>query len=143
MDLSDWFKGFEKGMARLSQEQRSAFFSECGKHCVNGGTLAVYRQLYDEAGGDMDAFFQKANGLPGVRGEVAEKGRVYNLSFLECTCILCKHGYISTPQLCECSRQSVVYSLQSLWNGRKFRVTLCHSILQGGRDCKLRIEVLQ
>ena len=102
--MSDWFKGFEKGMARLSQEQRSAFFSECGKHCVNGGTLAVYRQLYDEAGGDMDAFFQKANGLPGVRGEVAEKGRVY----------------ISTPQLCECSRQSVVYSLQSLWNGRKF-----------------------
>ena len=106
--MSDWFKGFEKGMTRLSQEQRSAFFSECGKHCVNGGTLAVDRQLYDEAGGDMDAFFQKANGLPGVRGEVVEKGRVYNLSFLECTCILCKHGYISTPQLCECSRQSVV-----------------------------------
>lgn len=76
MDLSDWFKGFEKGMARLSQEQRSAFFSECGKRCVNCGTLAVYRQLYDEAGGDMDAFFMKANGLPGVRGEVAEKGRV-------------------------------------------------------------------
>ena len=39
MKLSDWFKGFEKGIARLSPEQRSAFFSECGKNCVNGGTL--------------------------------------------------------------------------------------------------------
>ena len=27
MELSDWFKGFEKGIARLSPEQRSAFFS--------------------------------------------------------------------------------------------------------------------
>ena len=36
MKLSDWFKGFEKGIARLSPEQRSAFFSECGKNCVDG-----------------------------------------------------------------------------------------------------------
>ena len=27
MELSDWFKGFEKGIARLSSEQRAAFFS--------------------------------------------------------------------------------------------------------------------
>ena len=34
MELSDWFKGFEKGIARLSSEQREAFFSECGNNCV-------------------------------------------------------------------------------------------------------------
>ena len=51
MELSDWFKGFEKGIARLSPEQRSAFFSECGKNCVNGGTLSIYRKLYEDAGG--------------------------------------------------------------------------------------------
>lgn len=44
MALSDWFKGFEKGIARLSPEQRSAFFSECGKNCVDGGTLSIYRK---------------------------------------------------------------------------------------------------
>lgn len=38
MEISNWFKGFEKGIARLSPEERSAFFSECGKNCVNGGT---------------------------------------------------------------------------------------------------------
>ena len=142
MELSDWFKGFEKGIARLSPEQRSAFFSECGKNCVDDGTLSIYRKLYEDAGGDMDVFFQLANGLPGVKGEVVEKGRIYYLTFLECTCHLCKKGYVTTPMLCECSRQSVLYSLQSLWKGRDFQVKLCHSILQGEPDCKMRIEVI-
>ena len=142
MELSDWFKGFEKGIARLSPEQRSAFFSECGKNCVDGGTLSIYRKLYEDAGGDMDVFFQLANGLPGVKGEVVEKGKVYYLTFLECTCHLCKKGYVTTPMLCECSRQSVLYSLQSLWKGRDFQVKLCHSILQGEPDCKVRIKVI-
>ena len=142
MELSDWFKGFEKGIARLSPEQRSAFFSECGKNCVDGGTLSIYRKLYEDAGGNMDVFFQLANGLPGVKGEVVEKGKVYYLTFLECTCHLCKKGYVTTPMLCECSRQSVLYSLQSLWKGRDFQVKLCHSILQGEPNCKMRIEVV-
>ena len=142
MELSDWFKGFEKGIAHLSPEQRSAFFSECGKNCVDGGTLSIYRKLYEDAGGDMDIFFQLANGLPGVKGEVVEKGRIYYLTFLECTCHLCKKGYVTTPMLCECSRQSVLYSLQSLWKGRDFQVKLCHSILQGEPNCKMRIEVV-
>ena len=142
MGNSDWFKGFEKGIAKLTAEQREQFFSECGKNCVNGGTLSVYRKLYEDAKGDLDVFFQMANDLPGVKGEVVEKGRIYHLIFLACTCDLCKKGYITTPLLCECSRQSVIYSMQSLWKERNFNITLCHSILQGKMDCKIRIEVI-
>ena len=43
MDLSDWFKGFEKGIAKLTAEQREQFFSECGKHCVQCGALCTVR----------------------------------------------------------------------------------------------------
>lgn len=142
MEISDWFNGFEKGIARLSAEQRAVFFSECAKNCVNGGTLSFYRKLYEEAEGDMDVFFRMVNELPGVKGEVVEKGHVYHLFFLECTCYLCRKGYVTTPLLCECSRQSVIYSLQSLWKERKFDITLCHSILHGEQDCKIRIEVM-
>ncbi len=142
MGNSDWFKGFEKGIAKLTAEQREQFFSECGKNCVNGGTLSVYRKLYEDAKGDLDVLFQMANDLPGVKGEVVEKGRIYHLIFLACTCDLCKKGYITTPLLCECSRQSVIYSMQSLWEELKFNITLCHSILQGKRECKIRIEVI-
>ena len=62
-----WFKGFEKGIARLSSEQRAAFFSECSKNCVDGGVLSIYRKLYKDANGDMDVFFQMANELPGSK----------------------------------------------------------------------------
>ena len=33
MELSNWFKGFEKGIAKLTVEQREQFFSEC-KHSI-------------------------------------------------------------------------------------------------------------
>ena len=49
MEIENWFKGFEKGLERLSPEQRSAFLSECGRNCMNGGTLSVYQQLHDRA----------------------------------------------------------------------------------------------
>ncbi|MCM0721550.1 hypothetical protein NBH15_25185 [Parabacteroides sp. W1-Q-101] len=141
MEISNWFRGFEKGIARLSPEQRSAFFSECGKNCVNGGTLSIYKKLYETAKGDMDDFFLLANDLPGVKGEIVEKGHIYRLIFLECTCGLCRNGYVTTPLLCECSRQSVIYSLHSLWKDEKFIVTLCNSILRGATNCEMRIEV--
>ena len=109
---------------------------------MNNGLAHVYRKLYEDAKGDMDVFFQLANDLPGVKGEIVEKGRVYYLTFLECTCNLCNKGFVTTPLLCECSRQSVIYSMQSLWKERNFNITLCHSILQGKKDCKIRIEVI-
>ena len=132
MELSDWFKGFEKGIAKLTAEQREQFFSECGKHCVQCGTLQVYKELYEKANGDIE--------LPGVRCETIEKGSVYNLYFLECTCGLHKQGYVSTPLLCECSKQSILYVLHSLWKNRKFNVAICGSILRGNPECKMRIE---
>ena len=142
MELSDWFKGFEKGIARLSSEQREAFFSECGKNCVQSGTLQVYKTLYEDAHGDLDIFlFESQRICPGSKEcEIAEKGTVYHLYFTECTCSLHKQGYVSTPILCECSRQSILYVLHSLWKGKRFQVTLCNSILRGSDDCKIRIK---
>ena len=140
MELSNWFKGFEDGIAKLSEEQRETFFRECGRNCVQCGTLQVYKDLYEQAAGDLDRFFAIADEQPGVRCETVEKDAVYNLYFLECTCELHKRGYVSTPLLCECSRQSIIYVLQSLWKDRTFQVTICESILRGGRHCKMRIE---
>ena len=56
MELSYWFKGFEKGIAKLAAEQREQFFSECSKSCVNDGTLPIYRKLYEDANGRYGCF---------------------------------------------------------------------------------------
>ena len=140
MELSNWFKGFEDGIAKLSEEQRETFFRECGRNCVQCGTLQAYKDLFEQAAGDLDRFFAIADEQPGVRCETVEKDAVYNLYFLECTCELHKRGYVSTPLLCECSRQSIIYVLQSLWKDRTFQVTICESILRGSQHCKMRIE---
>ena len=142
MELSNWFKGFEDGIAKLSEEQRETFFRECGRNCVQCGTLQVYKDLFEQAAGDLDRFFAIADEQPGVRCETVEKDAVYNLYFLECTCELHKRGYVSTPLLCECSRQSILHVLYCLWPGKTFRATICESILRGSKHCKMRISVL-
>lgn len=58
MELSNWFKGFEKGITKLTARQREQFFSECGKNCVNGGTLSIYRKLKEDAMGIWMSFFR-------------------------------------------------------------------------------------
>lgn len=141
MELSDWFKGFEKGINCLNSEQLASFFSECGKNCVNCGTLQIYQKLYEKANGDLDTFFQEADKLPGVRSKIIEEGSVYHLYFMECTCMLHRQGYVSTPLLCECSKQSILYVLHSLWKDNTFQVTICESILRGGQHCKIQIEI--
>ena len=49
MKIADWFKGFENGLAQLSEEERARLFFECGKHCVEDGVFQVYEQLYEAA----------------------------------------------------------------------------------------------
>ena len=141
MNLSDWFKGFEKGISCLSSEQRTSFFSECGKNCVKCGTLQIYQELYEKANGDLNIFFEKADKIPGVRSEIIEKDSIYHLYFMECTCMLYQQGYVSTPLLCECSKQSILYILHSLWKDKKFSVSICESILRGAPYCKMQIEI--
>lgn len=140
MTLSDWFQGFEKGISCLNEEQRASFFSECGKNCVKCGTLQIYQELYEKANGDLDTFFSEADKLPGVKSEIIEKDSVYHLHFMECTCMLHRQGYVSTPLLCECSKQSILYVLHSLWKDKAFQVTICESILRGSQHCKMQIE---
>ena len=140
MEFSNWFKGFEKGISRLNPEQRTLFFSECGKNCVKCGTLQIYQELYKKAKGDLNTFFSEADKLPGVRSEIIEKDSTYHLYFMECTCMLHQQDYVSTPLLCECSRQSILYVLHSLWKDKTFRITICESILQGNQHYKMQIE---
>lgn len=140
--IKTWFEGFEKGLSQLSPPERENFFCECGKNCVQNGVLPVYEQLYIDCGGDLDIFFIRANEFDGVRGEIVECGKSYNLCFVDCACHLHKSGYVNTPLLCECSRQSVLYTMHTLWKDKKFEVTLCKTILRGNEECKLHIRVI-
>lgn len=104
------------------------------------GTLQIYQKLYEKANGDLNTFFEEADRLPGVRSEIIEEDSIYHLYFMECTCMFYQQAYVSTPLLCECSKQSILYILHSLWKDKKFSVSICESILRGSPYCKMQIE---
>ena len=87
-----WFQGFEQGVAALGTSQQEALFHECGKNCVQQGTLAFYQSLYREAEGDLNRFFASVNGNPGLRGEVLVPDKAYSLAFAQCSCPLVTEG---------------------------------------------------
>lgn len=141
MKIGFWFQGFEQGVAALEPRQQEVLFCECGKNCVQQGTLAFYQSLYREAEGDLNRFFASVNGNPGLRGEVLVPDKAYSLAFAQCSCPLVTEGYVRSPRLCECSRQSVLYVLRTLWPEKRFEVTLCGTILRGAQECACRITV--
>lgn len=117
MELSDWFKGFEKGIARLSPEQRSAFFSECGKNCVDGGTLSIYRKLYEDAGGDMDVFLSAGEWIAGSKRR-GRRERAYLLPYWNVLAI--------------CARKAMSQRLYSVNVPVRVSSTLCKAFGKGG-----------
>ena len=79
--ITFWFSGFEKGVEAMTPLQRETLFSACGQNCVKQGTLAFYQQIYEEAGGDLDMFFQTTNQVPGLRAEILAPGSKYIFCF--------------------------------------------------------------
>ncbi len=137
--IKNWFEGFEKGILHLDQQEREVLFCECAKNCVENGILLVYQNFYNEADGSIDIFFEKLNNIDGIHTEIFEAGKKFNLFFEKCTCNLHTEGYVDSPLLCECSRQSVIYVLNLFWSNKKFDVKICSTILRGGENCELRI----
>ena len=140
-DLKYWFEGFETGIENMKQQERETLFFECGKRCAKRWVLNLYKDLYDKVNGDMDLFFEELNKAEGVRAEIVEAGKKYHLIFEKCVCGMHNAGYINSPHLCECSRQSVMYVMNSIAPNEKFDVEICSTILRGGKECRQSITM--
>lgn len=136
-----WFGGLENALGKMTDGERQNFFHSCGCNCVEQGVLPVYRKVYEQSH-DLDTFFERLNDFDGVRGEVAESHRKYCLYFEHCVCPLHRGGYISSPVMCECSRQSIMHVMQTLEPEKKFEVEICTTVLRGNKECKMEITVV-
>jgi hypothetical protein len=140
-NLKYWFKGFENAISHIGQQERELLFCECSKNCVNRGILDLHKNLYDKANGNIDLFFEEMNGIENVKSEIVESRKKYYVFFKKCTCSLHNEGYVNSPFLCECSRQSVIYVFNSIMPNKNFDVEICSTILRGGNECKLSITM--
>lgn len=136
-----WFTGFEKGLDSMEKSQQEVFLHECGKNCIEQRALKYYKKIFDDVNGDLDLFFIKLNEIAGVRTEIIESEKFYKLFFESCVCPLYTSGYVKSPTLCECSKQSVLHVMNSFWYKKKFDVKLCSSVLHGNKECETIIMI--
>ena len=130
--------------------------------CVKDHVLPLHKQIYAKYDGDFDRIYSEGYNSKSYQGRVIEPGKVYELSYSECSCPKVKCGPRSNPSQCleqqepsnlfgwptrdrqrasqcECSRQSILYILSQLEPDSQFDVRIENTILRGGDRCTFRI----
>ena len=107
--------------------------------CVKDHVLPLHKQVYAKYDGDFDRIYSEGYNSKSYQGRVIEPGKVYELSYSECSCPKVKCGLRSNPEQCECSRQSILYILSQLEPDSQFDVRIENTILRGGDRCTFRI----
>ncbi len=135
----EWFQGFAKGLDVLEADSRSCLLKQCAKKCADTGVLEMYQKLHEEVKEDCDAFYTRINELGGVRSEIIVPDKVYHIIFPACVCDLHTTAGINTPNLCECSRQSIIYVGEKIWGTTDFEVQCLGTILSGAKECTFKV----
>ena len=107
--------------------------------CVKDHVLQIHKQIYAKYEGNFDKIYTEGYNSKSYTGRVIEPGKIYELSYLECTCPKVKYGQRNHPQQCECSRQSILYILSQLEPDSQFDVRIENTILRGSDRCTFRI----
>lgn len=134
-----WFLGFETGLDEMDADGRSCLLRHCAKRCADTGVLQAYLKLYQTVNGERDAFYSRLSEIGNVRGEIAVPDKEYFVCFPECACDIHTVFGVNTANLCECSRQSILYVAKSVWRDSEIRVEPVESILSGDKECKFRV----
>lgn len=140
--IKEWFSWFEKGIESVNQKEQEKFFGVCGKHCVETGIMKLYKEIYDKSCSDFDVFFSKLNEMKYVGGKVVSSGKIYEITFPSCYCDLYTEGYVQTSAICECSRQSIIYVMNTLNPELEYAVDKLTTILSGDSECRFSITII-
>lgn len=61
-------------------------YKEEAIECVRDHVLPIHKQIYAKYDGDFDRIYSEGYNSKSYQGRVIESGRVYELSYLECSC---------------------------------------------------------
>ncbi len=137
--LKHWFGGFEEAINTMDEESRNGILAKCGRACSDSYTRQVFLDAIKCARDDAAFFDSLKKTFSELDIQTIEKGSLYEIRYKFCACDLVKKGFVKTTHLCECSRSSLLYNLESVWGEGNVRVTLVESILAGAPCCRLRV----
>ena len=133
------YQGANRPIRVLRLEIKRMRYREEAIECVKDHVLQIHKQIYAKYEGDCDRIYTEGYNSKAYTGRVIEPGKIYELSYLECTCPKVKCGLRNHPQQCECSRQSILYILSQLEPDSHFEVRIENTILRGSDRCTFRI----
>ena len=136
------YQGANRPIRVLRLEIKRMRYREEAIECVKDHVLQIHKQIYAKYEGDFDRIYTEGYNSKSYTGRVIEPGKIYELSYLECTCPKVKCGLRNNPQQCECSRQSILYILSQLEPDSQFDVRIENTILRGSDRCTFRITKL-
>lgn len=136
-----FYRILEESIGRLPAEVRARLYRPCAEACVRDGVLVELRRQFEECGCDLDRQYAKYGRTPFFFADVIEPGRVYEMGYPHCLCPQVEAGFVAAPTHCECSRQSILYVLETLLPGREIEVETLETVLAGGTECRFRVTV--
>ena len=140
--LDYWFAGFNKSIEQLDDKAREKIFKECGKACSDSYTKQIYIDEYNSSASLKDFLDRLKARFPEVSFKVIKDNEIIELTYNFCACDLVKNGYITSPLMCDCSRQSLLYNWSTVFGEGNVEVKLKQSILEGKPNCKFLIKIM-
>jgi len=135
----NWLCGLSQGLHTLNPSARDAVLSACGRACATPEVLPRMRALLMETA-DVHSFLRMlGQQMPGIQVMDVQPGQVYDFIYNECGCPLHTEQGLTDGLLCECSRHSLGWVMGELFPDTPPQVTLLEGILQGDRQCRLRV----
>ena len=138
----EWYTGFEEGLKKMESKSRTILLTECGHACSESYTKQEYIDAYSNSLNITQFFENLRRKFPELIVEPIEDGKTYDFVYSFCACDLVKKRYIKSPLMCECSKQSLLYNLETVFGKGKVNITLLQSILGGSNSCRLRFQYL-
>lgn len=136
-----WMQGLEDGLCQIPNEQRAKILACCSKRCADSGVLQEYVRLFHACYDDLDRFFEALN-WQYVKGRVIKEHQLYEIIFKGgCMCDLYRQHFITKPWLCDCSKQSIQYVMETLIGHQNFTIKRISSFLEGAKECRFEIEM--
>ena len=136
-----FYRALEGSISSLPQSVREELYRPCAEGCVKRYVLAEQQRQFDECGSNLDAQYERYGRSPYFFADIIERGHIYEIGYPteQCVCPMVSSGMASSSVHCECSRQSMLYVLNTLLPDKKIKVELVHSVLTGAGECRFRV----
>ncbi len=115
-------------------------YKKQAENCVKGAVLQHQKERFEKCHHDPDIFYSTLND-DDYYGRVVQAGCEYELGYHKCSCKKVLSGEITSPEQCECSKESILYILNQLMPQTQVKVEILETILRGGTSCRFKITV--